>query len=349
LAIESGRQKRDKGLLCLGQESEKGEFITVFFSNLLALNLLSMFVIAKASGAQEMLIDRIVAVVDGEPILHSQIDFKVKNGPLVSVSDYPADKDAKDYDRALQDLINFELVMAKAREMEIEVSDGQVDGEISAFLQGKSLTKEGLMEFLKSQGRDYEEYREDFRDQMIMRRFQGRVITPLVKITDKDIETFYLQQSGSSAELLEITLRQILIKLESGAPNTIIETKEKLAQEVFDKLEGGMDFKDAVRIYSDDLSSRDTGGLMKNIKLRDLAGQIRTEVEGLELKKFTTPIRTSLGFHIFFLENKVFAGSDEFKNQKQKLEFELRTRELTNQTKKWLADQRQKSKIEIVE
>ena len=59
-------------------------------------------------------------------------------------------------------------------------------------------------------------------------------------------------------------------------------------------------------------------------------------------------MRTSLGFHIFFLEEKKFSGSREFLTQKKQLEFELRNLELANQTRRWLTEQRQKSKVEMV-
>ena len=99
---------------------------------------------------------------------------------------------------------------------------------------------------------------------------------------------------------------------------------------------------------SDEAKARENGGLMGAVKVKDLATQIRTEVEALDIGQFTAPVRTSLGFHIFFLEEKKFSGSQEFLSKKKQLEFELRNLELGNQTRRWLTEQRQKSKVEIV-
>jgi peptidyl-prolyl cis-trans isomerase SurA len=307
-----------------------------------------LFSICHKANAKEVLLDRIVAIVDGYPVLYSDVMEKVENGPLVMVSDFPAQPEDSPYERGLQDAINFELVMAKARDIEIEVSDGQVDAEIDRFIENRGQSKEGLMGFLEQQGTSYEDYRADFRDLMVLRRFQGRVITPMVKITDKDVETYYLKKSGASAELVEITLRQIIIKVDSGAAPEIIEAKRKRASEVTKKLGEGTDFVSAVKLYSDDDSARDSGGLMRGIKLKDLSGQIKSEVASLSKGEFSVPVRTDMGFHIFYLEEKKFSGSEEFLSKKKALEFELRNVELANQTRRWLEQQRQQTKVTIV-
>src|SRR4051812_32000080 len=101
----------------------------VFIAALCALCALFTGPVARAQ-TTETLIDRIAAIADGVPILYTDIREKVKNGPLVVVSDYPADDKSPEYDRALQDSINFELIMAKARDLEIDVREDEVDSEI---------------------------------------------------------------------------------------------------------------------------------------------------------------------------------------------------------------------------
>lgn len=310
-----------------------------------------LFLLAAPAVAQEggeKLVDRVVAVVDGTPVLYSDVMAKVNKGILVSVSEYPAESDAPAYEKALQDSINFELIMQRARDLEIDVRDDEVDGEIKAFLDSRGLNKDGLMEHLSQQGMTYEDYRNDFKDQMILRRFQGRVISPLVKLTDKDVETYYLKTAGASSDVVELVLRQILFSVSATAAPDVLEQKRSLAAEVHQKLKDGTPFLDAVKIYSDDAKARETGGLMAGLKSKDLAGPIRTAVETLEAGQFTAPVRTALGFHIFLLEEKKLSGSREFVERKKQLEVELRTVELANQTKRWLTEQRQKSKVELI-
>ena len=296
----------------------------------------------------EVLLDRIAGTVDGRPVLYSDVNQKVLKGPLIVISDYPATESATPYERALQDALNYQLVLEKAKDMDIDVRDEEVDSEIASFLATRGLNKDGLLEHLKQENMTYEDYRKDFRDQMILRRFQGRVIGPMVKVTDKDVETYYLKKAGSATDLVELVLRQILIAIPENASEDVLAAKQKLAREVHQKLTGGMNFVDAVKVYSDEVSAREKAGAMAPVRAKDLASAIRVEVENLEVGQFSMPVRTAVGFHIFALEERKFSGGAEFRSQKAQLEAELRGQELADQTKRWLIEQRQHSKIEIV-
>lgn len=303
---------------------------------------------ALPARAAEELVDRVAAIVDGSPILYSDVMQKVRSGPLVVVSEFPATESAPAYEKALQDAVNFELVIAKAKEMEIDVRDEEVEAEIRGFLESRGLNRDGLLEHLRGQGMTYEDYRSDFKNQMILRRFQGRVITPLVKITDRDVETYFMKKVGAADDAMELVLRQILIALPKGAAEDIVDAKKRLVADVHQKLKDGMAFVDAVKVYSDDQNARESGGLMRGLKLKDLAGTIRGAVQGLDVGQFSTPTQTAMGFHIFYLEEKQFIGTREYAQQKRQLEMELRTLELASQTRQWLNEQRQRSKVEII-
>lgn len=297
---------------------------------------------------QEILLDRLVAEVNGEPIAYSEIMDKVKNGPLVEVAAYPAEESDPPFDVALQDLINRKLIMQKAEEYEIEVTDEELDQEIKNFLDKRHLTEEGLKSAIAQQGLTMEEYRRDFRNQIILSQFQGRVILPSVKITDKDIEVYYLKTSGNTAENLKLQLRQIFVKLDPDVSETVKKGKEELVKTIMQKLEGGMAFEEAVKIYSDDPNGRDNGGLMPLIYLRDMAAPFQKVIEPLKEGETSEPIKTAQGYYIFHLQNKAFAGNTEYTGKKRELEMQLRQEEVGRQTMRWLSDERKRSKIKII-
>lgn len=332
-----------------GDFMRRMSFPTRFFASAAgAAGLMCILSVPQAFAADETLVDRIAAVVDGAPILHSVVTDKVEHGPLVVVSDFPSDEQSPAYQRALNDLINFELINKKVREYEIDIKPEELDAEINQYLSGRGLTREQLDEYLTREGKTYDEYKLTFRDSMLVSRFQGRVINPFVKITDKDVENFYVRKSGSSTDMIEITLRQILISIPTDANPDIVSAKQALAREIQQKVAGGASFAEMARIYSDDSSSKDNGGLLPKITLKDLAQSLRTHVESLEIGKSTAPIRLDNGFALFYVDDKRFASSAEFESKKRELEYELRSIEIQNQTRRWLSEQRQKSKVEII-
>jgi peptidyl-prolyl cis-trans isomerase SurA len=298
--------------------------------------------------AGEELVDKIVAIVHTTPILYSKVQDKVKKGPLVVISDYPSTEESPPFDRATNDAINYELVMDKITELEIEIKDAEIEDQIDKLLKEQNLDRNGLTDFLAQQGKNYAEYKDDFRNQMLLMRFKGRVVAPLVKVTDRDIETYFLKKSGGQSDAVVLDLRQILIQVDKDATPEVIKAKEAMAKEVHQKISGGTEFSEAVKLYSDGPDARTQGGQMKAVKLRDLSKELRTEIEKLTAGEYTTPIRTSLGFHIFILDEKKFSPSAEFLSQKQKLEYDLRNQELMEQTRRWLQEARQKTKIQLI-
>lgn len=323
-----------------------------FNSNLLRQNLVALFVVsasvALADDTNEILLDRISAVVDNRPIFFSDIKRKLEVGPLVLVSDHPADKDASQDVRALNDSINLELVLGAARDLDIEVSDADLDQEINRYIEEQKLTRDKLIELLKNDGMSYERYKTDFRNTLTLRRFQRKVIAPSIKITDKDIETYYLSQSNSgAADLVEVTLRQLVFKTDLSASKELQQQKRQLADDVYQKLKSGLDFNEAIGLYSDAKSDKSSIDRM-TLKIRDLAAPIREAIDPLKNNEFTKPILSGSNLIIFQVQDKKLVVNKEFESKRTQIEQELRLTELRNQTNKWLLEQRQKVTVKII-
>lgn len=296
---------------------------------------------------EEVLVDRLVAVVNGEPLAYSEVMEKVKKGPLVSVVAYPAKNTDSQFEIALQDLINFKLIMQKSVELDLDIGDEQLLSEIEQFVARRNLTMEGLQSALFQQGISFEEYKKDFRNQMILNKFQGRVILPTVKVSDKDIEVYYLETSGNKLENVQLTLRQLFIDLRPDLGESVVKGKRELANRVHKELMEGMSFEKAVKIYSDSANAQQ-GGLMPPLYLKDMARVFQKAIKPLKEGEFSEPVAIASGIYFFYLEKRSFAGSEDYKKRKSKLSFDLRRLEVGKQTIKWLKDQRRKSKIMII-
>jgi parvulin-like peptidyl-prolyl isomerase len=264
------------------------------------------------------------------------------------VSDFPAKEKASDYERAINDAINIQLIRSFAEELEIEVPDSQINEHINALMKERGLVEQQLRQMLAEQNKPYEEYREDLRLQFLIRRFQGRVILPQIKITEKDVETYYLKKLGSTNQVIELELRQLVVFVDDNTPEEIKSSKQALVAEVHQKLKGGLDFIEAVKLYSDEKDARDRAGLMAPIKLANLAPVLQKALSELNKGEYTSPVQTPAGFHIFFVENKILSGGRDFQEKKDALEQELRMVEIVNTMNKWLEQQHQKSKIEVL-
>lgn len=313
---------------------------------LLILAATSLF--TNQSYAVEVLIDRVLGSVNGEPILYSDVSSKITTGPLVVVSEFPATEQSPPFERALNDRINFELILQKSRELDLDIDDAEVESQISEFLSSKGLDRASLRRFLSQENKTYEQYKDDFRNQLVLGRFQRRVIAPLVKVTDRDLETAYLRTTGTTSDLVEVVLRKIVITIPDGSGSVIAEAKRSQARDARTKIESGFPFENAVKLYSDDPSKEESGGKMEPVRMKDLAPVILKEVERLDIGGITAPIEIGSSIYLFKVEDRKVSLGKNMEQKRAELEAELRNAELANQLRRWLSEQRQRSKIEII-
>lgn len=303
-------------------------------------------ILASESRSEEVLVDRLVAEVNGSAILHSSVMSKIRKGNLEELSAYPATSEDSSFKIALHDLINQKLVFEKVAEAGIEVGDDKVSSFIQAMLSRRGMSMEQLRSSLNAEGISYEEYFNDSRKSLLIRGFQKRFIEPFVNVSEKEVESYYFKMLGSSAAGVRVRLRKIVVSL-SGESELIENAKKDLLKQVQEKLEFETPFADAAKLYSED-DSRDVGGLMPELELADLAPQLRGPVEKLLEGEYTSPIVVGRTAYIFYLEEKLLSNSDDFTKRRPQIEMQLKEIELRRATLKWIEDQRRRGDIRLI-
>jgi parvulin-like peptidyl-prolyl isomerase len=297
----------------------------------------------STSAMARTLVDRLVAEVDDTPITYVEVLDKAHLQNVI-VSTYPATENSSPFDAALQDLINTELVLAKAAELGIEFSDERTTQRINEIMQEQNLTMDQLVQVLREQGTTYEQYFKDAKMRFLVGQFIGGFIVPQVNFTEKELETYYMKTSGIKEENVKVTLRQIL--LTANADN--IEAKKAQANDVINKLNGGLAFDQAVQQFSEAPDAKATAGLMPSLALSDLSQEFRQAIAPLEVGQFTQPIVTGFGVFIFYVENKEIGENEDFAKNRQELEYRFRQEKAFKQLDKWLAGERNKSNIRVL-
>jgi peptidyl-prolyl cis-trans isomerase SurA len=150
----------------------------------------------RTTTQQGTVLDRVVAVVNGDPILESDIDEEQRFEriqPYTGGGDFPRE-------RALQRIINRTLVFEEAQRQQevIGVSDGELDkqlatlrNDIPACRQFHCETDAGWQKFLSENGFTAAEFRDRWRQRMELLRFIQMRFQSGVHITDDQIREYY--------------------------------------------------------------------------------------------------------------------------------------------------------------
>jgi len=292
---------------------------------------------------QQVLLDKLSATVNNEPIIHSDVMKKVHDGPLVTVSAMPATLKSSEYEQARNDLINYKLIRQFMRESNQDLENADVELEVNRILNVRKMTREQLKDFLERQNKSYQDFSQDIRKQMFIRYFQGRVLFAKLYITEEDVRTYFKSKMGLSSGNISITIEQISVDL-----STLVKT------EVSPLL---IEFSQAIRKQPDKLAevrkhfrtrgleSRST--VIRDIRLKDFAKSIREIIEKLEVGETSLFVFTKRQAKLFIVREKKIADEKFFAKNRLHLEEELKMNRLQKELERWLEKKRRVAEIHL--
>lgn len=173
----------------------------------------------------------------------------------------------------------------------------------------------------------FNEHREDYR---LPPRVKARylLITPDdiqedTGTTQEEIRSYYDKNIGSFQEPERVKLRHIMIAIPTNADTKILEEKQREAEEILKKLKEGADFAEIALKYSQDFRTAARGGDIGYLKRGAMNKEMEDDVFSLKPGQISRIEKTSLGFHIFKVDQKKPAGIADFEEVKDKVKNEI--------------------------
>jgi len=251
---------------------------------------------------QRQLVDEVVAVVDHEPILRSELDELVN----IYKTQMPPGFDEKQLEeRALDDLIENKILYLEAKK---DTTIKVTDQEINTYLEGQVASLEsqwGKEEFerrLKEEGFTRESFKERYKkqveEQLYVQKYIEKHIRPKIVVTPEEVKKFFETHKDSlGMRPTLVRLSHILIRINP----TESEKKQalKFAQNYEKKIREGFSFEELATRFSDDRESAPNGGDLGFLRKVDFPETIRDKVFALEPGDISKPIPAENGVHIF--------------------------------------------------
>src|ERR1035437_7429811 len=238
---------------------KKNKFILLFICT--SANLL----ISTFAFCQPKIIDQVIAVVGGNPVLQSELEAKAVQKKMDSTSKAVVDRCA-----ILEDLLFQKLLLAQAIKDSVEVTDEQVSEELERRLRYYIAQFGSIQAFESFYGKTVEKFKEDFkeelRDVLLVQKMQAK-ITEGINVSPDEIKTFFNAIPKDSIPLInaEIEVGHIVRNPKVNPELKIYAKKhiESIRQEI---ISGKKDFATAAILYSMDPGSGPKGGLYKNMQ-----------------------------------------------------------------------------------
>lgn len=255
-------------------------------------------------------LDRVVAVVGDHPILLSKLEDEtslLKMQAMAMGVEAPPDSALRA--RALEQLIDDRLVLAKADQQGVTVTEAEIDEALEAAIANMRRqfgSDETFRAQLAAEGMTEEDlrkrYREEIRDQLKGRRILDKEVNSKVTVTEEDVAKFYeAHKAEVPAFPKRLELAQIIVRRKaSGATRDAAFAK---IEEVRTKLAGGAAFEDLAKEYSEGPSAS-RGGDLGKFRPADMEPAFASAVEALAPGETSGPVETRIGVHIIRLDEK---------------------------------------------
>jgi peptidyl-prolyl cis-trans isomerase SurA len=240
-------------------------------------------------------LDSIVALVDDDVILRSELDLAVTG----IVDRIRANGDAMPPQhliekQVLERLIVRELQVQKALQTGIRVSDADIDLALTNLAQQNSISVDQMRRVIEADGENFSEFRQNIGEELLTERLRQRIINSMDPITDTEVEIMLASENLAGGEF---NISHIMVALPEGAtPQNIQEMKEKV-NDIYRRLEEGLDFASAAISYSDSQEALE-GGVVGWRDLNSIPAFFADAIRNMKPPEFTSPIRSPAGFHI---------------------------------------------------
>ncbi len=298
-----------------------------------------------------MIVDRVVATVNDEIILHSELMMRVaplafELGKITDLKER-ARRQSKLATQVLSEMINEELVSQAAATAKLDVGAKEVDAAIADLKRQNKLDDEQLKEALRMQGYSMTSYRKDVRSQIVRMRAVNTLVRPKVSISDDDVRAKYDAKARRSAQVSEVKLQHILIALPPKHDAAQKKAARDKAADIIARAKEGEPFAKLAETYSDDPATKNTGGDLGWIERGTIATEWEVIVFGMAKGETRGPVNGPRGLHVFHVADLKDSKLEEYEAVKEKLRNELYRAELDKQTRLWVDELRNKAHFEI--
>ncbi|MEO8602703.1 MAG: peptidylprolyl isomerase [bacterium] len=274
-------------------------------------------------------INRIVALVDGDPItLHEVRTFATSDPRLAQANASAAD--------VLELLITQRVLEKEIEAQGIVVSDAEIDRYMANVRQRNNITDEQLDTALAQQGLTRPRYRQQIKEELQRAQLINREIRGKVSVSPEEIDRYQKEHGGgsgsgsadtpadadaaASADAAEATAKpasddgeqvsisHIVLQIPPDATEEQVAAVQARADKIYDELQGGADFAEVAKRESEDGVAK-VGGKLGTFRKTEIKDELANAVADLSPGEVGKPVRVSGAIHIVKLDDRISGGA----------------------------------------
>lgn len=301
----------------------------------LAVGLVFSLMTASANG--EVFSDRIVAVVNGDVILASDVQrFKQPfmrglinlNLGVIPPGKWPTEREL------LDELIIIHLLDQEALKKGFNLNEKAVEASIESLEKRNKVTHERFVLFLATNGLSYGDFRDLWKRQLRLKGLIAKEVAAKAPVTEEDAQKYFKENSGKIEEQFKalttpsipsapqpekfrpdvptrqeiyvggkVRLRLLTLKIPPRGDKAAIRKIRHKAETISKQLITGVSFAELAKKYSEDpLASK--GGDLGYMNYKDMIPQWQKMVQRMKAQQVIGPISSKDSVLFFYLDDE---------------------------------------------
>jgi peptidyl-prolyl cis-trans isomerase SurA len=295
-------------------------------------------------------VNRVVAVVNSEVITFYELSKKIKEVTGFTPEDL-MNRDARAFPevraKVLEVMINEKIAEAKIRELNIKVSQKQIDESVENVKRENKLTEEELRIRLQGEGLTWEKYLDRLKKELERQQLIHAEVRSKILISEERIKRYYEENKDRYTTDAKVHLASIFLVSKNPRDRREIESLVSKGEEIRNRLQKGESFADLAKKYSEGPGA-DEGGDLGFFNTSKLEPELRKTVEAMKPGGLSDLIVRSNGVQILKLISKEGGIEKPLEEVRDAIFSAVYREEVNNRYATWLKELREKAYVQIL-
>ena len=274
-----------------------------FFSSLLVFTMSLTLTPRTMHAATAAPLDTVVAVVGSDVITQSELDKEVDYiKAQLKHNNTPLPSNLELEHQVLDRMIDQKLELQMAEKMGITIDDATLTKTMANIAAKNQMNIDSLKQTLRKDNINYDFYRNQVREQLLIQQLLQREVAPRVYISKQDVDNILNSKGFQQAQqqAVQYNIQDILIALPDEPSSEELAAANKKAANIEQKLKAGVDFKQLAAAQSNGEEALQGGDLGWRTP-EQLPQVFVSAIQGLNQGDVSAPFRTGNGIHVLRL------------------------------------------------
>lgn len=253
--------------------------------------------------------DFIVAVVNSEPITNNEVRAKLaRTEALLQQQGTPLPPRSELLPQLIERMISDKAQLQAAQASGLKIDNNALESAIQSIARQNQVTVDELRRRLKADGIDFEKFRTEIHDELLISRLRQREVDSRINVSEQEVDDYLRSQNGKAGIApAALNLAEILVAVPENATPDQVAALQAKAQKVLERARAGVNFAVLATEFSAS-ASRSNGGQI-GLRSADRYPPLFVEAtQNLRAGDFADLVRSGAGFHILKVIEKKQGG-----------------------------------------